>query len=156
MKKKTKKKKRKVSKLDKRYKDIPYGEISPVDINQCKNALRACIRQQFARSGYYKQFIEKHAQINSVEFIDSNFNVKHKKVKQWQCNVCSKWVKRAEFSVDHVNPIGKGVLNDIKDIYAFYELVYCSYDNLQIICKKCHDEKTKREQKAPSFDNAQF
>lgn len=124
------------------------ANISKKDYNKLKNAVRNQIRQAFSRSDHYKEFLE----LNRVEWLSG----KRKRVS-YKCAHCGQLFSKPDINVDHIIPIGKGTYNDISDAHAYFSLVYCSYDNLQILCKdKCHKVKTKREQSAPSFHNALF
>ena len=98
-------------------------------------------------SDYYKGFIKSRR----IEWKQG----KRKRVS-YRCDICSKLYPLPNMQVDHIVPIGKGVYNDIEDAKRFYSFVYCSWDNLQHACKQCHKEKTKRENKSPSFHNAIF
>lgn len=59
---------------------------------------------------------------------------------EYQCNVCKKWFKGTEISVDHITPVG--TLKEAKDLPNFVETLFCEAENLQCICKTCHDAKT--------------
>lgn len=112
-----------------------------------KNGLRGEIRKQFARSESYKSFIKS----NRIEVQEGNrLRVFYK------CAICSGLNPIKEINVDHIKPIGRGVLSSLSDILKFIDLVYCSHDNLQIVCKPCHSHKTKIENSNPSFDNVIF
>ncbi len=54
-----------------------------------------------------------------------------------KCNCCEKSITNSQFQIDHVKPLGAG--GDNND------------DNLQVLCKECHYEKTKEE-----HDNHQY
>jgi 5-methylcytosine-specific restriction endonuclease McrA len=59
----------------------------------------------------------------------------------WQCNVCKDWFRdSSSVEVDHIEEIGpyKGDWND------FINRMYCSEDNLQVLCSKCHVAKTTK------------
>lgn len=45
-----------------------------------------------------------------------------------------------DIHVDHINPVGQ-----LNDWNAHINKLFCSADNLQILCKKCHKKKTKDE-----------
>jgi 5-methylcytosine-specific restriction endonuclease McrA len=45
--------------------------------------------------------------------------------------------------VDHIVPIGS--FKALDEVEAFVKRVYCSYDNLQILCDPCHREKTNMD-----------
>ena len=123
-----------------------HNAISKKDYNKCKNAIRATIRQQFARSDHYKEFIDKHRVEWKEKLISENFKVSYRKRVSYRCQCCGELFSKGEINVDHIKPIGTGVLNTIQDTYEFYMKVYCSHENLQILCKdKCHKNKTKNE-----------
>lgn len=131
-------------------------EISKKDYNKCKNAVRSAIRQQFSRSAHYKAFKDSKKVYWKKKTISPNFKVSYRKRVSYECACCKELHPGSEINVDHIEPIGYGVFGDIKDAALFYELVYCPHDNLQILCKGCHDKKTKKENKDRSFDNASF
>lgn len=43
---------------------------------------------------------------------------------------------------DHIEPVGK------LDSWQAIERMFCEADNLQVLCKQCHDAKTKGERQA--------
>jgi hypothetical protein len=75
---------------------------------------------------------------------------KNKRQKwEYQCNKCKDWFKSDEVNVDHVEPAGS--LNCSSDLPAFVDTLFCEVDNLQTLCKTCHDEKTQLERKLKQF-----
>lgn len=62
---------------------------------------------------------------------------------EYQCNKCKKWHPDKNINVDHIIPAGE--LNCAQDLPGFVERLFCETDNLQILCKTCHDKKTKLE-----------
>jgi len=62
---------------------------------------------------------------------------------EYLCNACKKYFKGTEIHVDHVIPVGS--LSHASDLPHFVETLFCEEDNLQCLCSKCHDEKTKKE-----------
>lgn len=72
------------------------------------------------------------------------YNGPDKRVKwEYQCNSCKKWYKTKEVSVDHIEPAGS--LKTYQDLPRFVEKLLCEKENLQVLCKGCHDKKTKEE-----------
>lgn len=59
---------------------------------------------------------------------------------EYQCNICKNWFKGADVAVDHVEAVG--TLKSAADLPHFVETLFCEIDNLQCICKTCHDAKT--------------
>ena len=75
---------------------------------------------------------------------------KNKRQKwEYQCNKCKGWFKSDEVNVDHIEPAGS--LNCSNDLPAFVDTLFCEVDNLQTLCKTCHDEKTQLERKLKQF-----
>lgn len=123
-------------------------EISKKDKAKAKNSVQSAIRQSFARSDYYKAYLEQYR----VEW----YSGKRKRVS-YKCHKCSELRSKPDINVDHIIPIGNGAYTGLQDAEHFYKLVYCSYDNLQILCKDtCHKEKTALEKKRKSFHNMNF
>ncbi len=67
---------------------------------------------------------------------------------EYQCNVCKGWFRSSEVEVDHIKPvvdIKEGSFTE-EEFYAMFITGLFSYeDNLQVICKSCHQEKTQKE-----------
>ena len=75
---------------------------------------------------------------------------KNKRQKwEYQCNKCKGWFKSDEVNVDHIEPAGS--LNCAEDLPVFVETLFCEQNNLQVLCKTCHDEKTKLERQLKQF-----
>lgn len=75
---------------------------------------------------------------------------KNKRQKyEYQCACCKDWYKGTEVQVDHIVPAG--TLRSFEDLPSFVEKLFCELDNLQVLCSKCHDKKTK-EDRANSND----
>lgn len=63
--------------------------------------------------------------------------------KHFECNTCKQLFPSKDVQVDHIQPIvgPEGFVSwDV-----FINRLYCPIDNLQVLCKPCHDEKTQRE-----------
>lgn len=62
---------------------------------------------------------------------------------EYQCNNCKEWFPDKRVNVDHITPAG--TLRTASDLPGFVERLFCEIDGLQVLCSKCHDEKTKQE-----------
>ena len=63
--------------------------------------------------------------------------------KHFKCAICGGTFTSTNVEVDHINPIiGSRGFTTWDD---FIERLYCSIENLQVLCTPCHKEKTKRE-----------
>lgn len=64
---------------------------------------------------------------------------------EYKCASCNNWFPEKQINVDHIKPAGS--LNCAQDLPGFVERLFCEQDNLQVLCEKCHDAKTKLEKK---------
>ena len=62
---------------------------------------------------------------------------------EYECNGCKKCFAAKEITVDHIIPAGK--LRSSKDLPGFIERLFCEVDGFQVLCKECHDIKTKAD-----------
>jgi hypothetical protein len=73
------------------------------------------------------------------------------KRQKWEylCNKCKQWYKSDQVNVDHIEPAGS--LNCSNDLPSFVDTLFCEQDNLQVLCKTCHDQKTQLEKQLKQF-----
>jgi hypothetical protein len=63
--------------------------------------------------------------------------------KEYQCNKCKKWFKRADVQIDHIEECGSLLSYD--DIVPFLKrLTVEDVNAYQILCKQHHKEKTSK------------
>lgn len=62
---------------------------------------------------------------------------------EYQCKECEEWYPQKEVDVDHIVPAGS--LLKYEDLPQFVERLLPPKEGLQVLCKTCHKEKTKRE-----------
>jgi hypothetical protein len=61
--------------------------------------------------------------------------------KEYQCNICKRWLKRTDIQIDHVQECGS--LNSYEDIVPFIQrLTREDPSAYQILCKRDHKTKT--------------
>lgn len=65
---------------------------------------------------------------------------------EYLCAHCKDWFPEKKINIDHIRPAGS--LNCAQDLPGFVERLFCEVDNLQCLCEKCHDVKTKSEKNA--------
>jgi len=73
------------------------------------------------------------------EYEDGSWK-KHRCKYEVQCK-CGEWWPQAFIEVDHITPVGS--LRNHADLAGFVERLLCSEDELQLMCKACHAEKTQ-------------
>jgi len=75
---------------------------------------------------------------------------KNKRQKwEYKCNKCSIYYKSDEVNVDHIEQAGS--LRCYDDLPGFVETLFCEQENLQVLCKVCHDEKTNLEKELKKY-----
>jgi hypothetical protein len=60
------------------------------------------------------------------------------------CNSCKKEFPSKEVNVDHILPVVDPITGFV-DWNTFIDRLFCKEENLQVLCSKCHTEKTKQE-----------
>jgi 5-methylcytosine-specific restriction endonuclease McrA len=102
-----------------------------------KSAIIGAIRQLFARSALCKQ-----VRINAV---DPN-NKGPRGGKLFICKHCGTSHAQKNTNVDHdvpVIPLNSSAQEMSLDVIV--DRMWCDMNNLQVLCKECHDKKTKAE-----------
>ena len=68
---------------------------------------------------------------------------------EYECSKCKGWFKADAVNVDHIEPAGS--LNCSEDLAPFVDTLFCEQENLQVLCKTCHDQKTQLEKQLKQF-----
>lgn len=68
---------------------------------------------------------------------------KGRRVYGYECNCCKGEFTTSNVVVDHIEPCGK--LLSYEDFPEFVSNLFCELDNLQVLCKTCHYDKTCEE-----------
>lgn len=63
------------------------------------------------------------------------------------CSECHSYSVLRKVVVDHINPVVSPASGFV-GWDEHYRRMYCPIEGLQVLCKKCHGEKTKRENKS--------
>lgn len=72
-----------------------------------------------------------------------------------ECEQCKKDTPQTKVNVDHLHPATVMGLKTEEDYGRFiFRLYYVTFDDIQILCKPCHDVKTYSERKGISFEEA--
>lgn len=61
------------------------------------------------------------------------------------CAKCGLCFKRKEVQVDHIQPVVP-IDRPVQDWNEYIERLFCSPENLQVLCKPCHQVKCDNEQ----------
>lgn len=77
-------------------------------------------------------------------YVNTKVNVKTKRfAKHYKCAKCKKAFPSKEVQVDHIKPVVSA--NGFTSWDDFIKNLFCSEENLQVLCKGCHSIKTKKE-----------
>ena len=71
---------------------------------------------------------------------------RQEKGDKYLCEICAELFTRKQIHVDHIEP----VVNTKTGFVSWDEYIarlFVTEDKLQVLCKKCHSEKTKAENK---------
>ena len=64
---------------------------------------------------------------------------------EYQCESCTNYFQGKDVQVDHIKPCGS--LTKAEDLPRFVSMLFCEAENLQVLCKTCHQNKTNSERK---------
>lgn len=67
-----------------------------------------------------------------------------KAIMHYRCAGCGKHFPAKQVAVDHINPVVP-IGMDVPDWNIIINNLFCERENLQVLCKTCHDAKTKEE-----------
>lgn len=106
-----------------------------------RNFIKGAMRRVFSRSDLRRQALEKvrihHRDLNRPRVI-----------KWGWCMDCGLIEPLYKMQVDHLEPLIE-VNKSLEDYSwdAIVDRLWCSVDNLRPLCKSCHSDKTKKENK---------
>ena len=120
-----------------------------------KSAFMSHLRGGVRRACWMKHPVKLEFIKNSRERIP-NPNPRGKVPEVWggRCNVCKDLFVQSKLAVDHVREFSAS-LKDIEDIQTFVELItLVTEDDLQFVCKDCHDNISYSQKQGCSFEEA--
>lgn len=66
--------------------------------------------------------------------------------KMVECEHCKNPTSYSTSQIDHVDPITPVMISQkVMSFAMLYERTFCPESNLQLLCKECHQEKSKKE-----------
>lgn len=66
--------------------------------------------------------------------------------EHYLCASCGDFFIARDVQVDHIDPV-ISPSDGFQDWWTFISRLYCEADNLQVLCKPCHKDKTNKERK---------
>lgn len=112
-----------------------------------KNQIKGAIRRIFRLSPWMKIALQG-ARIEKVKTLKDGSIAKKPDV-YYKCSMCKGEFKQKDVQVDHVVPVvppDKTIQDMSYD--EIVDRIFCDLNNLQVLCKSCHDIKTKEEKKS--------
>lgn len=64
--------------------------------------------------------------------------------QHYKCAKCKKEFPAKHVAIDHIQPVVDAKVGFV-DWNTFIERMFCTVDNLQVLCSNCHDIKTAKE-----------
>lgn len=102
----------------------------------------SAMRRAFRRFPAFKQALDAAKQ---EYFITSKTGKAMRRV-HWKCASCGKMANNKEKAVDHIIPVVDPI-NGFQSYDDYAKRLFCSIDNLQILCSSCHKVKSLGENK---------
>lgn len=95
--------------------------------------------------GSFRRYATKYEVLREAQ-TEKKINASTGRIAQhYRCNCCKKEFVQSSVQVDHIVPVMKATGFDTWDDYI--NSLFCSKDNLQVLCKGCHQKKTNTENK---------
>lgn len=99
-----------------------------------------------ALRGAFRRYPTKH-EVLKAAFVGKKVNKKTNRLSaHYVCNGCKQEYPTSEVNVDHINPV-VSVEDGFTSWDNFIANLFCSSEDLQVLCTECHDKKTKQENK---------
>ena len=107
-----------------------------------RNLIKGAIRRVFSRSTYRTAIVLMN---RVLQYTDP----KRPRVKKWsKCPLCDELTPTYLMQVDHIDPIVPiGTTLEDMSWDDVIDRIWCDQNNLQSICKVCHNIKSKEENK---------
>lgn len=107
-----------------------------------EQSIRSALRRAFSTSPIVREVMNL-VRREIPKFNDDGRQSKRNSI-QYLCSECQTWTKSTEISVDHTEPVIETGVGFV-DWNTFINRLFCSYDNLRVMCNSCHDKKTQSE-----------
>lgn len=114
---------------------------------------KGTIRRGWSRHPIRNLYLKQHRERGKLGRVTK----KNKTGEVWcvRCECCGELVRQSQVEVDHIHASEQERWYD--DIDAFVKRMYLvTFDDLQILCKPCHEIKTLSDRLKCSFDRAKY
>ena len=107
-------------------------------VSRYNSFIRGALRQAWMRWPP-NQAVKKKARIERGIYLCQGYKRKPHKVA---ASIKEEGKRKNNIFTDHIDPVGKHI-----DWDTTVERLFCEEENLQLLCRKCHDRTTKEERK---------
>jgi hypothetical protein len=106
------------------------------------SAIRSALRRTFSRSPIVREVM----QIVRRErpWLRKDGSIASKPRVEYLCSECNNWHMGKNIQVDHVIPV-VDPSSGFQNWDTFIGRLFCTKENLRVLCKDCHHEKTNKE-----------
>ena len=115
-------------------------EIDP----RLRRMIIQAVRKWFVMTPKYQE-VRKKARRETPTY-KKDGTLSKKKAVDYRCASCREYYKSNEIEVDHIQKVvPRFSASSVMTLNHYIKQVDCPMHNLQVLCKKCHKEKTARE-----------
>lgn len=119
--------------MTKPKKKPPYNKTS---------AIRSALRRSFSRSPDVREVMMKVRR--ERPWFKKDGTPASKPRVEYLCSECNEWFMGKDIQVDHKEAVVDPEIGFI-DWNTFIDRLWCSIENLAVLCKNCHNTKTSLE-----------
>lgn len=119
--------------MTKPKKKPPYNKSS---------AIRSALRRSFSRSPDVREVMMKVRR--ERPWFKKDGTPASKPRVEYLCSECNEWFMGKDIQVDHKEPVVDPEIGFI-NWDTFIDRLWCSIENLAVLCKNCHNTKTSLE-----------
>ena len=106
------------------------------------SAIRSALRRTFSRSPIVREVMQMVRR--ERDWFKKDGSKASKPRVEFQCSKCNEWHMGKNIQVDHKDPVVDPEFGFI-DWNTFTDRLFCSKENLSVLCKNCHKIKTDLE-----------
>ena len=116
------------------------SQVKPWTEGRLKSFITSILR------GGYRRYPPKYETLKEAS-VGKKINKATKRLAEhYKCASCGKEYPAKEVNVDHIAPV-VCPKDGFIDWDVFIKRLFCSKDNLQVLCSTCHTKKTEMERK---------
>lgn len=122
----------------------PFSNYPEWTVARFFGFLRSGMREKFNRYPPKYEALKRAMHIVVIgEYKTGPNKGKVKLAKHYKCAACEQLFMQKDVQVDHITPAGS--FKSFDDAGPFLEKLFCSVDDLQVLCKPCHNIKTQED-----------